>query len=302
MATSIKSQIESNVWKTYFMMAGFSVFIVLLAFIFGQIYGNPETWFFIAIGISLFSNIASYFWGDKVVLLMSHARPATREEFFDYYTVAENLTIAAGLPMPKLYVIDDTALNAFATGRDPKHAAICATTGILSRLDRREIEGVVAHELSHIKNYDIRLMLIVSVLVGTVAFLADMFLRSLWLGGDSRRESKNEGNLGVILMVVGIVLAILTPFLATIIKLAISRSREYLADASGADLTRYPEGLARALEKISGDREVLEAATNATAHLYIFNPFFEKDHKAWFASLFNTHPPVEERVKRLRSM
>jgi heat shock protein HtpX len=201
-----------------------------------------------------------------------------------------------------LYVIDDTALNAFATGRDPNHAVICATTGILSRLDRREIEGVVAHELAHVKNYDIRLMLIVSILVGTVAFLADMFLRNLWLGGDRRRDSKNEGNLGAILLVVGIVLAILTPFLATIIKLAISRSREYLADASGADLTRYPEGLARALEKISGDNEVLEAATNATAHLFIFNPFFEKDHKAWFANLFNTHPPVEERIKRLRSM
>lgn len=302
MATSIKSQIEANIWKTYFMMAGFSVFILLLAFIFGQVYGSPETWFIIAIGISLLSNIASYFWGDKVVLLMSQARPATREEFFDYYTVTENLTIAAGIPMPKLYVIDDTALNAFATGRDPNHAAICATTGILSRLDRREIEGVVAHELSHIKNYDIRLMLIVSVLVGTVAFLADMFLRTLWLGGDRRRDSKNEGNLSAILLVIGIVLAIVTPFLATIIKLAISRSREYLADASGADLTRYPEGLAKALEKISGDKEVLEAATNATAHLFFFNPFFEKDHKAWFANLFNTHPPAEERIKRLRSM
>jgi heat shock protein HtpX len=191
-------------------------------------------------------------------------------------------------------------MNAFATGRDPNHAVVCATTGILTRLERAELEGVIAHELSHIKNYDIRLMLIVSVLVGTIAFMADMFLRTLWWGGDRRDRRDREG--GGIFLIVGIILAIITPIVATLIQLAISRRREFLADASGAYLTRNPEGLARALQKLTGDREVLEAATNATAHLYIVNPFHGKDFKAWFSNLFNTHPPLEERIKRLRAM
>ncbi len=192
-------------------------------------------------------------------------------------------------------------MNAFATGRDPKHAVICATTGILDRLDRRELEGVIAHELSHVKNFDIRLMAVVAVLVGSVAYMADIFLRTLWWGGRGRDRDDNN-SLGPILLVVGIVLAILSPILASIIQLAVSRNREFLADVSGAELTRYPEGLARALEKLDKDKEVLEAATNATAHLYITNPFKDKNFGAWFAGLFNTHPPIEERIKRLRAM
>ncbi|MFZ5845043.1 MAG: M48 family metallopeptidase, partial [Patescibacteria group bacterium] len=197
--------------------------------------------------------------------------------------------------------IDDSAMNAFATGRDPQHAVVVATTGLLSRLERREIEGVIAHELSHIKNFDTRLMAVVAVLVGTIAYLADIFLRTLWWGGGQRDRDRDQG-LGGILLLLGIVLALVSPLIATLIQLAVSRNREFLADASGANLTRYPEGLARALEKLGKDREVLEVATNATAHLYITNPFKGKEFAAWFASLFNTHPPITERIKRLRSM
>ena len=280
-------------------MAGFSILVICLAYVFGQALGYGDSFIGIAVIISVVSSFVSYYFGDSVVLAMSGARQADRKRDFDFYTVAENLSIAAGLPMPKLYVIDDTAINAFATGRDPNHAVVCATKGLLDRLDRREIEGVVAHELSHVKNYDIRMMAIVAVLVGTVAYASDFFMRSLWWGGDRDRDNKDSNG---IFLIVGIVLAILSPFIATLIQLAISRKREYLADASGALLTRYPEGLARALEKISGDKEVLEAATNATAHLFIANPFKGKEFGTWFAGLFDTHPPIKERIKILRTM
>lgn len=284
-------------------MTLFVAFVVLAAYVMGNALGYGNSWLVMAVVLSVISSLVSYYWGDKMVLAMSGARPADRQRDFDFYTVAENLAIAAGIPKPKLYVIDDTAMNAFATGRDPKHAVVCATSGILSRLDRRELEGVIAHELSHIKNFDTRLMAVVAVLVGTVAFLADMFMRTLWWGGAARRRSDNDNNnLGGILLIVGIVLAILSPVIATLIQLAVSRKREYLADASGAYLTRYPEGLARALDKISKDKEVLEAATNATAHLFIANPFKGKNFGAWFSGLFDTHPPISERVKLLRAM
>jgi len=298
---SIRSNIRSNITKSYFIMAFFVAFVILVAYVLGNAlgYGNDIMW--VAVMFSVISSFVSYYWGDKLVLAMSGARPADRRRDFDFFTVTENLAIAAGLPKPRLYVIDDSAMNAFATGRDPKHAVVCATTGILSRLERRELEGVIAHELSHIKNYDIRLMAVVAVLVGTVVYLADIFMRTLWWGGGRRRRD-DDGNLGAIMMVVGIVLAILSPMIASVIQLAVSRNREYLADASGANLTRYPEGLARALEKLSGDREVLEAATNATAHLYITNPFKGKNFGAWFAGLFDTHPPIAERIRRLRVM
>jgi heat shock protein HtpX len=303
MNLSIRSQIQSNITKTYLLMGAFSVFVVAVAYVFGEALGYGSSWLWIGVLFSFVSNGVSYFWGDQIVLSMSGARPADRKRDFDFYTVCENLSIASGLPMPKLYVIDDTAMNAFATGRDPDHAVVCATTGILARLERRELEGVVAHELSHIKNYDIRLMLFVSVLVGTVAFLADMFLRTLWWGGGRRsRDNDREGNMQGVLLIVGIVLAIVTPIVATLIQLAISRRREYLADASGAYLTRNPEGLAKALEKLKGDREVLEAATNATAHLFITNPFKGKEFSAWFSGLFDTHPPIDDRIKKLRAM
>jgi heat shock protein HtpX len=298
---SILSQVQSNKTKSYVFMAGFVVFVVLLSYVMGNALGYGNGFVGIAVLFSVLSSFASYYFGDQIVLAMSGARPADRTRDFDFYTVAENLSIAAGLPMPKLYIIDDTAMNAFATGRDPHHAMICATTGILSRLDRRELEGVIAHELSHIQNYDIRLMAVVAVLAGTVAFLTDWFMRSLWWGG-GRRRNDGERGVGGILLIVGIVLAIVSPIVATLIQLAISRRREFLADASGALLTRYPEGLARALEKLSRDKEVLEAATNATAHLYITNPFKDKNFGAWFAGLFDTHPPLPERIKILRGM
>jgi len=281
-------------------MTGFVVFVVLVSYVLGVSLGYGTSWMMAAVLFSVLSSFASYYWGDKMVLAMSGARPADRKRDFDFFTVAENLAIAAGLPKPKLYVIDDTAMNAFATGRDPAHAVVCATTGILAKLERRELEGVIAHELSHIKNLDTRLMAVVAVLVGTVAFLADMFLRNLWWGRG--RDRDEDRGLGQIMLVVGIVLAIVTPIIATLIQLAVSRRREFLADASAADLTRYPEGLARALEKLSKDKEVLEAATNATAHLYITNPFKGKQFAAWFSGLFNTHPPIEERIKILRAL
>ncbi len=297
---SIHSQIQGNITKTYIIMSAFVVFVVLVAYVLGVSLGYGTGFMWIAVLFSVVSSFASYYWGDKMVLAMSGAKPANRKEHFDFFTVAENLALAAGIPKPALYVIDDTAMNAFATGRDPSHAVVCATTGILSKLERRELEGVIAHELSHIKNFDTRLMAVVAVLVGTVAFLADMFLRSLWWGG-SRDRDENRG-AGQIMLVVGIALAIITPIVATLIQLAVSRRREFLADASAADLTRYPEGLARALEKLTGDKEVLEAATNATAHLYITNPFKGKHYAAWFSGLFNTHPPIKERIKILRAI
>ena len=282
-------------------MAGFIAFVILIGYVMGNALGYGNSWMYLAVIISVISSFVSYYWGDKLVLAMSGARPADRKRDFDFFTVAENLAIAAGIPKPKLYVIDDTAMNAFATGRDPAHAVVCATTGLLERMDRREVEGVIAHELSHVKNFDTRLMAVVAVLVGTIAFLADMFMRSMWWGG-GRRSRDRDNNLGGILMIIGIVLAILSPIIATLIQLAISRKREYLADASGANLTRYPEGLARALEKLAGDREVLEAATNATAHLFITNPFKGKEFGAWFSGLFDTHPAIAERIKILRAI
>jgi heat shock protein HtpX len=236
---------------------------------------------------------------------MSHARQVDRQTAPELYRLVENLSIAAGISTPRIYIIDDSAPNAFATGRDPKHAVVCVTSGILQKLEKTELEGVIAHELSHIGNYDIRVMTLVVVLVGTITLLSDWFLRFNFLGG-RRRSSDNEGGqIMAILAIIGLIFAILSPIIATLIKLAVSRHREYLADASGALLTRYPEGLARALEKIAGDREPLEVANNATAHLYFASPFKADTGKAvgsFLANLFNTHPPIEERIKRLREM
>ncbi len=296
---SISSHIRANIARTYLLMGAFTALVIVIAYVLGYAlgYGTGFLWF--AVIFSVASSFASYWWGDKLVLAMSRARPADRSRDFDFFTVAENVAIAAGVPKPKLYVIDDTAMNAFATGRDPEHAIVVATSGILSGLERRELEGVIAHELSHIKNFDTRLMAVVAVLVGTIVFLSDMFMRSMWWGG-RRRSRDSQG--GDILLLVGIVLAILTPVFAMLMQFAVSRRREFLADASAANLTRYPDGLARALAKLSQDKEVLEAATNATAHLYITNPFKGKQFHAWFANMFNTHPPIAERIKRLQGM
>lgn len=299
---TIYSHIRANIVRSYSVFGVFIAFVVVLAYILSQANGYGSSFVFPALILSVFSSIGSFYFGDQIILSMSGARPATRNEYFDYFTVCENLSLAAGIPMPKLYVIDDPAMNAFATGRDPEHAVVCATTGLLERLDRREIEGVVAHELSHVKNYDIRLMLLVGVLAGTVVYISDFFLRTLWWGNGNSRDDRDSRDSRGIFFLVGLVLAFLSPLLATLIKLALSRNREYLADASGALLTRYPEGLARALEKISKDPHMLEQASNATAHLYIENPFSGKKAHAVFSSLFDTHPPVTERIKRLRSM
>lgn len=295
---TIYSQINNNKWKTWLIMSFFVIFLATIAYIYGQSTTDPLAFVGIALIFSGISSFSSYYFSDKMILAMSGAKPIKKEENAELYRIVENLCIGIGLPLPKIYIINDSAPNAFATGRDPKHAVVCATTGLLQKLNKAELEGVLAHELSHIQNYDIRLMSVVTILVGTVALLADFFMRSLWYGGNR----KNKNNSGGIFLLIGIILAILSPIIATLIQLAVSRKREYLADASGALLTRYPEGLASALEKISKDKEPLEAANNATAHLYIIDPFKGKSITHWFSSLFNTHPSVEERIKILRSM
>lgn len=277
------------------------LFVTTVTYVFAKALGYDASLGLMALVVASVTGLGSYFWGDKFVLSISGAKPASRKRDFDFYTVCENMAIAAGLPMPKLYVIEDTAVNAFATGRDPKHAVVCATRGLLTRLTRRELEGVIAHEISHIKNFDVRLMAVVAVLAGMVAFAADWFLRALWWGGRRGRD-RNRDNLSAIYLVLGMVFALLTPLIATIMQLVVSRRREFLADASSALLTRNPDALADALLKIDKDKEVLEAATNATAHLFFVNPFKGKNFSAWFANLFNTHPPIEERVRILREM
>jgi heat shock protein HtpX len=300
----------ANKRKSILVIALFVIFVALTVYVFSNAYAayigyEPGGLGFVGIAliISGLMSFGSYYYSDKIVLKISGARPADRKRNFNFYTAAENLSIASGLPKPKLYVIEDSATNAFATGRDPDHAVVCATTGLLQKLDRTELEGVIAHELSHIKNYDIRLMSIVAVMVGMVALLGDMFLRLSFRGG--RRSSRGKsGQIGAIFMIVGLVFAILSPIIAKLIQLAISRRREFMADASAVSITRQPSGLINALRKISSDREPLEVANKATAHLYIANPFKNKAKSAvsMFANLFNTHPPMSERLKALEQM
>ncbi len=294
--------VSSNKNKSLVIITLFMTFIVGAVYIMSVGLGYGLDIVGIALIISGVMSFASYWWSDKIILGMSGARPATREEFFDYYTVTENIVLGQRMPMPKLYVIDDTAMNAFATGRDPDHAVVCATTGLLTRLNRAEIEGVVAHELAHVQNYDIRLMSIVTILVGFIALLSDWMLRMSFYGG-GKRDKNSGGQLQVVFMVAGILLALLSPIIAQLIQLAISRRREFLADATGVGMTKNPEGLAKALEKISQDREPLEAANKATAHLYISNPL-KNVHGAvgTFASMFQTHPPVKDRLDALRGL
>jgi heat shock protein HtpX len=282
-------------------MTVFIIFITGLLYVYGQASGYGLSYAGIGLIISGLMSFGSYYYSDKIVLTMSKAHEIQKSDNPTLFHIVENLALGDGLPMPRIYIIDDTAPNAFATGRDPKHAVVAVTTGLLQKLEKIELEGVIGHELSHVKNLDTRLMAVVAILVGMIALLADFFMRSLWWGG-MRRNNREGGQIQGIFMIIGIVLAILSPIIATLIQLAVSRRREFLADASGALLTRYPEGLARALEKISKDREPLEVANNATAHLYIVNPFKGKDVTHFFAGLFNTHPPIEERIKILRSM
>ncbi|OGN16643.1 MAG: zinc metalloprotease HtpX [Candidatus Yanofskybacteria bacterium RIFCSPHIGHO2_02_FULL_50_12] len=287
---------DSNIRKTWLLLAVFFVFIIAIGWIFAQAYGSPEI-LYIAVGISLVMNILSYWYSDKVAIAMSGAKPVSREENQYLYRIVENLCITAGLPVPKLYIIQSPQINAFATGRNPQNAAIAVTTGSLEKLANEELEGVLAHELSHIGNRDILVSTVVVILAGVISILADMFLRMSMFGG-SDRESRG----GAIALIIGLVAAILAPIAAMLIQLAVSRKREYLADASGALLTRYPEGLANALEKISQDGTRLKHAHNATAHMYISNPFKGKEGYSWFARLFMTHPPLSDRIRVLRQM
>ena len=292
---NLYEQRSSNIRRTWALVLGFLIVVIAVGYAISWYYGNPGI-LYIAVVIAFATNFYAYWQSDKLVLSMSHARPATREEFFDLYTVTENLVITAGLPKPKLYVIDDPAPNAFATGRDENHAVVCATTGLLSMLTRPELEGVIAHELSHIKNRDILLMTIAVVLAGFVAIVADIFLRTSLHGG-GRSDDGKANMLFIVLAVVGIILA---PIAAKLIQFAVSRRREFLADASGALLTRYPEGLASALEKISSHNVPMRYKSHATAHLFIDEPFGRPEGKAgWIERMFATHPPVEERIKAL---
>jgi heat shock protein HtpX len=293
----IYEEISANKRRSLFLLFLFILFFLFLGWVFGQAYGSGNAGILVALLIALFISWITFQWGDKMVLGISHARPVDRKENPYLANVVEGLALAAGVPPPKAYIIEDSAPNAFATGRNPENSAIVVTTGLLDKLDRLELEGVIGHEMSHIKNYDIRYATLVVVLVGTVVLLSDWMGRSFFYG---RRRGGRAKASGGIFILIALVLAILAPIVAQLIRLAISRQREYLADANGALLTRYPEGLASALEKISKDTEPLEAANKATAHLYIINPLL--DHRGKLNDLFSTHPPVEERIKRLRAM
>jgi heat shock protein HtpX len=299
MAT-IYTNITSNKWKTTFLITFFVAFIIALGYVFAR--ALDLQWLFpLAIIIALVQGISSYWWSDRLVLAISNAHEIAKADAPELYRIVENESIASGLPMPRVYIIEDSAPNAFATGRDPKHAVICVTRGLLDKLNKPELEGVIAHEYSHIGNYDIRLSTVIVVLVGIVVLLSDWFFRiRFWGGGDD----DNDNQAKIIFMIIGIVLALLAPLFATLIQLAVSRKRELLADSSGALLTRNPGALADALEKITADTEPLEEANKATAHLYIANPL--KDHtqgaRSWFAGLFDTHPDPQLRIKLLREM
>jgi heat shock protein HtpX len=291
------SQISSNKRKTWILISFFTLIILLLGWVFGLWVDDEQIGIIAAVIIATIMTLFGYYRGDSVALAVSGAREIKKQNAPELYRLVENLSIASGLPTPKVYLMQDPSLNAFATGRDPAHASVAVTTGLLQALEKQELEGVLAHELSHIKNYDIRVMTLVVVLVGVVILLSDWMVRSMFhSSGD--RDNKASG----VLLLIGLVLAILSPLFAELIKLAVSRSREYLADASGALLTRYPEGLARALEKIAKRDEPMRKANHATAHLFLANPFDPHVTKKKFEQWFSTHPPIEERIRILKNM
>lgn len=304
---TFRDRISVNKRNSLLLIAVFIAFVAVFGYVIGFAWiGDPTGALFglaLAFVVGTVSGLATYYGGARMVLATSQAREVTHDEAPVLYNVVGEMALAGGLPMPKVYIIDDTATNAFATGRDPEHASVAVTSGLLEKLNRDELQGVMAHEMSHVGNLDIRYAMLVGVLVGTTVLISDFFLRSLWFGG-GRRMGGNRGGGGgqiqLIMMLVGILFAILAPIVARLLQLSISRQREYLADATAVKLTRNPKGLADALEKISSDKEVLEAANRATAHLYIVNPIkkFEKRAKG----LFSTHPPIEERVQILRSL
>jgi len=287
--SNIYNQISGNKTRSAFVFLFFIIFILAIAYLFSYLFELGPEFLIFAFIFSLISSFASYFYGDKIVLSLNHAKPASRKEFFNFYTVTENLSLANQTPMPQIYVIDDPSPNAFATGRDPQHAVVCATTGLLQKLNRSQIEAVVAHELSHVKNYDIRLMMIVSVLIGSLTILT----HSLRF----RNSTDHDNNRSPVLMIIGLIMIIFSPIIAKLIQLAISRSREYLADASAVKLTRFPQGLIEALTIISSDPSPSKTANSATASLYISSPF-----KDGFSNLFSTHPPIKSRIEALQKM
>ncbi len=302
----IYDRVDANRRQTWLLIALFVALIGTIVWLFLWLWGVPGSQMPPVLAIAGVILIAyalfAYFSSTSVVLSIAGAHQVSKDEEWEFVRRVENLSIGAGLPMPKTWVLEDSAPNAFATGMDPQHAHVVVTRGLLDKLEPIELEGVLAHELSHIGNYDIRVMTVVTVLVGLVALLSDVALRMTFWGAGSRprNRGKNSGGAIVIVLIVAVVVAILSPLIAQILRMAVSRQREYLADASGALLCRNPEALARALEKIAGDAEPLEAANKATAHLYIYNPL--REHRSLFNNLFNTHPPIEERVRLLRSM
>lgn len=307
---NIYESVSQNKRKSFLVVAFFTLFVFAAVYFIGMgmdaYYGNragPVGIMGSALILSGLMSLGGYYFSDKVILTLSGAREANRREYFDYYTVAENLALATGLPKPRLFVISDSAPNAFATGRNPEHAVVCVTTGLLDKLKRSELEGVIAHELSHVRNYDILLMSLVSVMVGAIALLGDWFFKARFLSSGKDNDD-DRGGLGMIFMAVGVVFAVLSPFVAQLIQLAISRRREFLADAGSVMITRQPGGLISALKKISQDTKMLGLANKATAHLFIVSPFKGKGESATsrLSGLFNTHPPIEERIRALEGM
>ena len=301
---TFRDRIAANRRNSLLLIAAFLGFVTVIGYVIGYAWlGDPTRALFglvLAFVVGTVSGLATYYGGDRIVLAASRAKEITHDNAPVLFNVVEEMAIAGGVPMPKVYVIEDSAPNAFATGRDPEHASVAVTSGLLEKLNRDELQGVIAHEMSHVGNYDIRYAMLVGILVGTTVLISDFFLRGLWFGGGRGRQREGGGQIQLIMIVVAIVLAVLAPLFARLLQLSISRQREYLADATAIQLTRNPKGLADALQKISGDREVLEVANRATAHLYIVNPIkkFEKRAKG----LFSTHPPIEERIQILRSL
>lgn len=294
---TLYNQIDINKRRSVLLLTFFLVIVIALGWVISRAYNSPII-LYLAVIISVVQAIISYYSGDKVALAVSGAVEIQKKDNPMLWNLIENLCITAGLPMPKVYIINDPAPNAFATGRDPEHSSVAVTTGLLDVLDKQEIEGVVSHELSHVGNYDIRLMMIVVVLVGVIALISDLFIRvRFWFGGS--RDDNNSGS-NTIWLVIAIVAAILAPIIATLVQLAISRKREFLADSTGALLTRYPEGLASALEKISKYKRPMQRVSSSTSHLFISDPFGKTG--SYFSKIFSTHPPIEERVKILRQM
>ncbi len=297
---NVYEQVDRNKWRSTLVIILFAVFVAGATYFLGRALGYGPSFIGWALIISGITSFLGYWYSDKIILSISQARPADKKQDFKFFTAVENISLAAGLPLPRLYVIDDSAPNAFATGRDPPHAVLAATTGLLDKLDKTEIEGVVSHEISHVRNYDMRLSSVVVVLVGTITLLSDWLIRSTWYRGRDDSEERGGNN---IFFIVGLILALLSPLIGKLIQLALSRRREFLADAGAVMLTRQPSGLISALEKISQDPQPLEAANKATASLYIVNPLKgESRGGSWLTNLFNTHPPIEERIKALKEM